>query len=252
MMTLYPLYNRFKISVFSECISIDIAFRSFDDSFTDEISRREIHINTVRYIKENAPDVDLVYLIDRARAPYGIKTEKELVGITSENIERLLDMGATRVLIACCTASTVHPQLSHGLKSISIPIVQAVADCAKNATRIGSIGVIATAHTVNSHAFKNALIGCDVYESAQTELVTLIDRGLCDASINAPWKAELEGMISPVLEKNIDTLVLGCTHFPALIKTIEDIARPYGVRSVIDSARIGAELIAMDQRKINR
>ena len=80
-------------------------------------------LNTVRYIKENAPDVDLVYLIDRARAPYGIKTEKELVGITSENIERLLDMGATRVLIACCTASTVHPQLSHGLKIISIPIV---------------------------------------------------------------------------------------------------------------------------------
>ena len=66
-------------------------------------------LNTIRYIKEHAPDVDLVYLIDRKRAPYGIKTQEELTAITNENINTLCDMGAERVLIACCTASTVHP-----------------------------------------------------------------------------------------------------------------------------------------------
>ena len=207
-------------------------------------------LNTVRYIKENAPDVDLVYLIDRARAPYGIKTEKELVGITSENIERLLDMGATRVLIACCTASTVHPQLSHGLKSISIPIVQAVADCAKNATRIGSIGVIATAHTVNSHAFKNALTGYSVSELALGELVSLIDSGLSDDTIGKQEEEKLGTMLEPILTRGIDTLILGCTHFPSLIRTIEKIARPYGIHSVIDSARTGAELLIKESRKL--
>ena len=207
-------------------------------------------LNTVRYIKENAPDVDLVYLIDRARAPYGIKTEKELVGITSENIERLLDMGATRVLIACCTASTVHPQLSHGLKSTSIPIVQAVADCAKNATRIGSIGVIATAHTVNSHAFKNALTGCSVSELALGELVSLIDSGLSDDTIGEQEEEKLGTMLEPILTRGIDTLILGCTHFPSLIRTIEKIARPYGIHSVIDSARTGAELLIKESRKL--
>lgn len=209
-------------------------------------------LNTVRYVKEYSPDVDLVYLIDRARAPYGIKTERELVEITKENIEALLDRGAERVLIACCTASTVHSLLPNELRSLSIPIIDAIAKMAKNSTRIGRIGVIATERTVRSHLFKTALSGCEVHELALTDLVTLIDGGLCDTSIDGEGKIALEQMLLPLLKRDIDTLVLGCTHFPALIKTIENITRPYGVRTVIDSARIGAELITEAQRKLYR
>ena len=206
-------------------------------------------LNTVRYIKANAPDVDLVYLIDRARAPYGIKTEKELVKITSDNIKRLSDMGARRVLIACCTASTVHSLLPEEYKSISIPIIKEVANRAKNATRTGAIGVIATRHTVSSHAFKGELNGYRVSELALTELVGLIDSGLSDESVTKDDEARLSAMLEPILSSDIDTLILGCTHFPSLIKTIEKLTRPYGVHSVIDSARIGAELLAEESRK---
>ena len=209
-------------------------------------------LNTVRYVKEFSPDVDLVYLIDRARAPYGIKTERELVKITKENIEALLDRGAERVLIACCTASTVHSLLPKELHSLSFPIIEAIAKRAEDSTRIGRIGVIATERTVRSHSFKAALSECEVYESALTELVTMIDCGLSDASIDEDGKKALEHMLLPLLNQGIDTLVLGCTHFPALIKTIENMTRPYGVTAVIDSARIGAELITKEHRKLYR
>ena len=200
-------------------------------------------LNTVRYIKRHAPDVDLVYLIDRARAPYGIKTEGELVKIASENIERLSEMGAERVLIACCTASTVHELLPTSLRSISIPIISEVARRAEISTRIGRIGVIATNHTVNTHTFKDALGDNEVYELALPELVSMIDHGLNDATATKDDRVRIEAMLMPLLLKKADTLVLGCTHFPALKKTIQKLARPYGVRTVIDSAQIGAQLL---------
>lgn len=200
-------------------------------------------LNTVRYLKENAPWVDLVYLIDRERAPYGIKTEKELVKITEENIERLKDMGAECVLIACCTASTVHHLLRKEQREMSIPIIGAVANAAKNATRIGRIGVIGTNHTVGTHAFKNALIGYEVHEIATGDLVGMIDGGLCDEVVTDTYAAYINTLLSPLFEKDIDTLILGCTHFPALGKTIKKIARPHGINTVIDSVKIGAELL---------
>lgn len=209
-------------------------------------------LNTARYVKELSDEVDLVYLIDRDRAPYGIKTEKELIKITEDNIERLTDMGAESVLIACCTASTVYHLLNDRCKALSIPIIEAVAKEAKNATRLGRIGVIATNRTVDSHAFKNALSCCEVTELATPKLVTLIDNGLSDRNIDRETERDVEDMIRPVLEANADTLILGCTHFPALKVTVARIASSYGVRQVIDSARIGAKALISAAKKIKR
>lgn len=200
-------------------------------------------LNTVRYIKESADQIDLVYLIDRERAPYGIKTEEELVRITEDNIARLTDMGAEKVLIACCTASTVYDKLSKECRKRAVPIIDPVAKAAKNSTRSGRIGVIATQRTVNSHAFKKALEGFFVAEYALGELVGLIDGGLSDATVRKTDETALEAMLSTVLSQEIDTLILGCTHFPSLYNTITKIAKKYGVEHVIDSARVGADLL---------
>ena len=209
-------------------------------------------INTVRYIKEHAPDVDLVYLIDRKRAPYGIKTEQELVNITNENINTLRDMGADSVLIACCTASTVHHLLPISAAQISIPIIEAISENAKNSTRTGRIGVIATAHTVNTHVFRSLIPDCEVYEYATQELVGMIDGGLTDSNVKDADAHKIEAILDPVLKNNVDTLILGCTHFPALLRTVERISAPYGVKVIIDSARIGAELLITESRKTDK
>ena len=200
-------------------------------------------LNTVWRLKETGDDSDLVYLIDGGNAPYGIRTEGEIVEITARNIRLLTKMGAERVLIACCTASTVHPLLPEEYRSVSIPIINAVADEARKVTRRGAIGVIATQHTVRSGAFKDALKGLSVKQMALSELVPLIDSGLSDETVTDKDIRMLDSMLEPILKEAPDTLILGCTHFPALAGTIGKIAEKYGNVRLVDSARVGADVI---------
>lgn len=200
-------------------------------------------LNTVEYLKESGDAGSLVYLIDGGNAPYGTKTVSEIVKITEQNVKLLTDMGARRVLIACCTASTVHPYLNDEYRKKSIPIIEPVANAAKCATKRGRIGVIATEHTVHSGAFPRALRGFEVEELPLSELVPLIDGGLSDATANEGDVRMLKEMLRPILTKNIDVLILGCTHFPALKRTIEKIANEYGDVRLIDSARVGADVL---------
>ena len=203
----------------------------------------------MRYLKDVGEDRDLVYLIDRENAPYGIKSEKEILEITGNNIKTLTGMGAQTVLIACCTASTVHHLLPDNERKVSIPIIEAVANEAKAATRRGRVGVIATDRTVSSGAFTKALAGLSVTELALGDLVRRIDGGLSDATATTDDVLRIEDMLLPVLRKDIDTLILGCTHFPAIYNTVCGITAKYGDVTIIDSARIGADtLIKFKQR----
>ena len=203
----------------------------------------------MKYLKDAGEDRDLLYLIDRENAPYGIKTEKEILKITENNVKALTGMGAQAVLIACCTASTVHHLLPDEERKVSIPIIQAVANEARSVTRRGRVGVIATDRTVSSGAFTKALPGLSVTELALGELVRRIDGGLSDATATTDDVLRIEDMLLPVLRKDIDTLILGCTHFPAIYNTVCGIAAKYGDVAIIDSARIGADtLIKFKQR----
>ena len=200
-------------------------------------------LNTVWLLKETDDDSDLVYLIDGNNAPYGTRTEEEIIEITARNIRLLTKMGAERVLIACCTASTVHPLLPEEYRSVSIPIIDAVADEARRTTRSGTVGVIATQHTVRSGAFERALPELSVKQMALSELVPLIDSGLSDETATDKDIRMLDSMLEPILMEDLDTLILGCTHFPALAGTIGKIAEKYGNIRLVDSARVGADVI---------
>ena len=200
-------------------------------------------LNTVRYVKDMSDTTDLVYLIDRQNAPYGIKTVGELVKITETNIKTLTGMGADRVLIVCCTASTVYPFLSEEYKRIAIPIISAVAKAARKATHSHRIGLIATKRTISSHAFGLELLDCETIEHATGELVGLIDGGLSDESVTQSDKTLIEEMLMPVLSSGVDTLILGCTHFPALYDSFVRVCHPLGIKHVINSALIGARTL---------
>ena len=203
----------------------------------------------MKYLKDAGEDRDLLYLIDRENAPYGIKTEKEILKITENNVKALTGMGAQAVLIACCTASTVHHLLPDEERRVSIPIIQAVANEARSVTRRGRVGVIATDRTVSSGAFTKALPGLSVTELALGELVRRIDGGLSDVTATDEDISAIENMLIPILREDIDTLILGCTHFPAIYNTVCGIAAKYGDVAIIDSARIGADtLIKFKQR----
>ncbi len=200
-------------------------------------------LNTARYIKKHYPKADLVYIIDRENAPYGTKTEGELIKIAENNIRQLSDMGAEGILIACCTASTVYDRFADEYKRYTVPIIKPTADRARSSTRNGKIAVIATERTVCSGAFESELSDCDVYSFKVQELVRLIDSGLSDSTVTEESVGKLTELLMPALSCGADTLILGCTHFPSLYSTVCRIARRHGIRSVIDSSKEGANTL---------
>ncbi len=187
------------------------------------------------------PSIDICFLADRKNAPYGTKSESELIRLVKNDITRLSKKGAERILMACCTASTVYDKLPKHMKEIAIPIIEPTARAALRATDSGRIGVLATRATVNSHAFGDKLSmldpTCEVHELEAQELVALIEGGTLDGRVGGEKRKEIFGIIRSIKEKNIDTLILGCTHFERLERELSWMLP--GVRTV-SSAREGA------------
>ena len=170
------------------------------------------------------PSADITYLADRENAPYGTKSEDKILECAENCIGRLRDAGAEKILIACCTASTLYPRLSSADKEISVPIIFPAAEAATRATANGRIAVIATHATVRSRAFSraiSALGGFKVAEFDAQPIVAMVEAGARD---EAPPKGEelceLERMLLPIRSFGADTLILGCTHFPHLKEQI--------------------------------
>ena len=159
---------------------------------------------------------DVVCLADRKNLPYGEKSPEELVRLVGRNIERLRDMGCRRVLIACCTASSVYPSLDGEQRSLGFPIITP----ASVATGGGRVTVIATERTVKSHAFRDEISrlykDSEVTEISAQSLVALVESGCRDGNITPKGERIIKDIIKDVLGTSPDALVLGCTHFSHL------------------------------------
>ena len=92
-------------------------------------------------VRKIAPKADICFLADRNNAPYGTKTKEEVKKLAEANIEKLLSLGAEKILIACCTASTVYHELSDFHKSISVPIIEISAKRAFEISKTKRIGL---------------------------------------------------------------------------------------------------------------
>lgn len=165
------------------------------------------------------PRTDMIYLADREHAPYGTKSEEEILSLAENCIKRLIAAGAERILIACCTASTLHSRLTEGARRITTPIITPAARAAHRVSR-GRIAVIATEATVRSHAFRRELLSigeCEVTEHATQELVAMVESGASDeVPLTSEEKSRLARLLAPIKASRADTLILGCTHFPHL------------------------------------
>ena len=196
--------------------------------------------NALYEIRKRAPWIDVCYLADRKNAPYGTKSRDELVELVSRDVERLLSFGASKILMACCTASTVHPLLEKRLRSASIPIISPTAHEAARLTKNGKVGVIATAATVNSGAFREELLSCGIKEVVEVKaqpLVEIVEKSLLYGNGGQDSARMIRDILRPIKEFGADALILGCTHFCRL-KNIISGALP-GVE-MISSSRAGA------------
>lgn len=179
-------------------------------------------------IMRQLPNEDVVYLADTARVPYGGRPPEEIIKINNEIIPFLIDYGAKLIIMACGTSSSIaYPVVKDKYKVHIIGLIEPGARAAIAATRSGVIGLIATVGTVNSHAFQNALhsLKKDVKVAAQAcpLFVPLVEGGFIEAE---ETKRVVKEYLRPLLKENIDTLILGCTHYPHLAKVLRERTGP--------------------------
>jgi glutamate racemase len=204
-------------------------------------------LTVVRALRTVLPGEDIIYLGDMARLPYGNKSPRTVERYSLGCQRFLLDRGVKLVLVACNTVSaTALPALA---AASAVPVIGAVepgAQRALAATRCGHIGVIGTLATVRSGAYVKAIAALDpgaaVTTAACPLLVPLAEEGWTDDDI-----AQLVARryLAPLFAAapQIDTLVLGCTHYPLLRDVLGRVARELAHHdiTVVDSATAMAE-----------
>ena len=191
-------------------------------------------VNTVRELRKLFKYEDIVLFCDRKSSPFGTKSREQIRDITENGIDLLLKRGARRVLIGCCTASTVYPLLTKEAREIAFPIITPTVEAALNKSQ--KISVIATLLTVGTGTFKKEILRlsptAEVYEISAQDLVHSAERGEADGNISRATSEYMESIVYKIKACGSEALILGCTHFPSFIGELS--ARLEGV-SVISS-----------------
>ena len=204
-------------------------------------------LTVLNALRKQLPSEDLLYLGDTARVPYGTKSAESVTRYAEQAAAGLIERGIKLLVIACNTASAVAVEPMRALYPdlLVIGVVVPGAEACCNASKNKSVGVIATESTVNNRAYHNAInvIAPEIQVAAQacSLFVALAEEGWHQGEL-------VEQIVSKCLKPlvdtapNIDTLVLGCTHFPVLK---EPISRVLGDEiQLVDSAETTAVAVA--------
>jgi glutamate racemase len=200
-----------------------------------------------RALLEALPGADTVYLGDTARVPYGTKSAETVTLYSLRNARVLFERGIDLLVVACNTASAVAlPALRAALPVPVLGVVEPGARAAVRATATGRIGVIGTAGTIASGAYQAAIQalrpGAVVVARACPLLVPLAEEGWTDPA-DELVRGVVRRYLAPLASQRIDTLVLGCTHYPLLRAAIA--AELPGVRLVDSAETVAAEVRAL-------
>ncbi len=193
-------------------------------------------LTVVKAMQAQLPEHDILYFGDTARAPYGNKSPATVIGYALEDTGFLLDRGAKMVVMACNTASSVAPvPVAERYKMALFEVITPAVAMALEASRTGCIGVIGTRATVSSGVYEQQIRALNpdarVYSVACPLLVPLVEEGW----LKRPETAMIvKKYLHPLKVRRIDTLILGCTHYPLLKQLIQ---RKIGKRvRIIDSS----------------
>ncbi len=174
-------------------------------------------LTVARAVLDQLPHEPVLYLGDTARQPYGPKPISEVREYALECLDHLVTRGVKVLVIACNSASAAV--LRDARERYDIPVVEVIVPATRravSATRTGSVGVICTTATATSKAYDDAFAanpGITLHTQACPRFVELVEQGVT----SGPELIEVaEGYLQPLIELGIDTLVLGCTHYPLL------------------------------------
>jgi glutamate racemase len=194
-------------------------------------------LTVVRALRDLLPHEDIFYIGDTARLPYGGKSKSTIERYSIEISGLLLAENAKLIVVACNTSSSLAIAKLHEI--LRVPVVGVIAPGARAAvkeTRIGHVGVIGTRSTIKSEAYERAIQALNpavrVTSQACPLLVPLVEEAWLEEEVT---REVLHHYLDPVIAVGIDTLVLGCTHYPLLAPLIQEVAGP-GVH-LVDSAK---------------
>lgn len=201
-------------------------------------------LTVVRALMERLPNENIVYFGDTARVPYGTKSRTTIETFTAQIVEFLLQNQVKALVIACNTIAAVAgkkvQQMAGNMPVLSV--IEAGAQAALSTTHNNHIGVIATNTTVNSNAYARAIHAHNpntrVVSQATPLLVPLVEEGWLDHEVT---RLTVREYMKSLLTEDIDTLVLGCTHFPHLKPLIHEEAPHI---ELVDSSTTTAEATA--------
>jgi glutamate racemase len=193
-------------------------------------------LTVLKEIFRAVPQEDTIYLGDTARVPYGIRSPETVTRYSFENSKFLSSRNIKMLVIACNTASSVSlDQVRNGFPIPVVGVIEPGAKAAVAASRSGRIGVIGTEATIRSNSYMKAIQSiepsAEVYGIPCPLFVPLVEEGWTDGEIT---EMVAERYLSDIREMGIDTLVLGCTHYPLLKPVISKIM--HGGVTLIDSA----------------
>ena len=196
-------------------------------------------LTVLHSLRSACPMLDMVFFGDVGRMPYGVHDKETVLGYSRDCARFLCEQDVEAIVIACNTATAAS--LTELRQELTIPVygvIEFAASAAKAATKNGRIGVIATDATVKSGSYTKALGGFTVLERPASPLVTMIEGGIADTDERA--LEQCRNVLADLPAQDIDTLVLGCTHFPVYARPISALLP--GV-TLIDSGKALAEAL---------
>jgi glutamate racemase len=216
-------------------------------------------LTVLREILRRSPHESTIYLGDNARAPYGVRPDEEVLAFSTQSLDALVERDVKALVVACNTSTAVG--IAAFRRRYDLPVLGVIrpgASAAALATRNRRVGVIATPATIRSHAYFNAIKdenpAVEVYEHATPDLVPMVEAGelsgpVAEATVAASLAALLgerdadgESIFPRPPGATIDTLLLGCTHYPLLSPIIAGIV---GDRvAIVDSATATASALS--------
>ena len=200
-------------------------------------------LSVLKELAQRFPGESFIYLGDTARLPYGSKSIDTIYKYAEQNIEFLLSQNCKVVVAACNSASSAL--LTHPEKDFGVPIVNVIEPASQSAITTSStntIGILGTRATVQQKAYEQIITQLNpksiVHSQACPLFVPFIEEGLVDDPL---MNLVIHRYISPLLSTNIDTLILGCTHYPLIKEHIQKVVGKY--IQLIDSAPAVADIL---------
>ena len=184
-------------------------------------------LTAVKELKKILPNENLIYFGDTGRVPYGTRSPEIIMSYAREDMDFLMKFGPKAIMVACGTVSSVAlSALKSEYPVKTIGVVKSASLKALEVTKNKKIGVISTATTHKSGAFEKTIKSvsdAEVFSAPCPLFIPLVENGYIQKD-NKVTRLVAEDYLAPLIEKGIDTLILGCTHFPVIAELISEIA----------------------------